>query len=205
MPQPIEFYFDFSSPYGYFAATKIEALAAKYQRSTIWRPMLLGAVFKITGQQPLVTIPLKGSYAQHDLIRSARWFGVPFKLPSKFPVSSTAPGRSENTGPGTLPRLLRRRPRHIQSGSHRQCCRQTRPRQGSRDTGNQRSGSQGATEGRSRCRNRTRHLRFTVHHRRRRTVLGFGSAGPDRTVAGQGQVVKACYANAGVHTVTRSG
>lgn len=92
--QPIEFYFDFSSPYGYFAAAKIEALAAKYQRSTIWRPMLLGAVFKITGQQPLVTIPLKGSYAQHDLIRSARWFGVPFKLPTKFPVSSTAPCRA---------------------------------------------------------------------------------------------------------------
>lgn len=94
MSQPIEFYFDFSSPYGYFAAAKIEALAAKHQRNTIWRPMLLGAVFKITGQQPLTTIPLKGSYAQHDLIRSARWFGVPFKMPSKFPVSSTAPCRA---------------------------------------------------------------------------------------------------------------
>ena len=95
MPQqPLEFYFDFSSPYGYFAAAKIEALAAKYNRTTVWRPMLLGAVFKITGQQPLTTIPLKGSYAQHDLIRSARWFGVPFKLPTKFPVSSTAPCRA---------------------------------------------------------------------------------------------------------------
>lgn len=94
MSQPIEFYFDFSSPYGYFASTKIETLAAKYGRSTVWRPMLLGAVFKVTGQQPLVTIPLKGSYAQHDLIRSARWFGVPFKLPTKFPVSSTAPCRA---------------------------------------------------------------------------------------------------------------
>lgn len=94
MSQPIEFYFDFSSPYGYFAAAKIEALAAKYGRTTTWRPMLLGAVFKVTGQQPLTTIPLKGSYAQHDLIRSARWFGLPFKLPSKFPVSSTAPCRA---------------------------------------------------------------------------------------------------------------
>ncbi len=94
MTQPIDFYFDFSSPYGYFAAAKIDALAAKYDRATIWRPILLGAVFKITGQQPLTTIPMKGSYAQHDLLRSARWFSVPFKFPGKFPVATTAACRA---------------------------------------------------------------------------------------------------------------
>jgi 2-hydroxychromene-2-carboxylate isomerase len=94
MAQPIDFYFDFSSPYGYFASTKIEELAAKYARTVTWRPILLGAVFKLTGQQPLPTIPLKGSYAAHDLARSARLFEVPFKLPTKFPVSGTAPSRA---------------------------------------------------------------------------------------------------------------
>lgn len=94
MAQPIDFYFDFSSPYGYFASAKINELAAKHGRSVIWRPILLGAVFKITGQQPLPTIPLKGSYASHDLVRSARLFGVPYKTPSKFPVSGTAPSRA---------------------------------------------------------------------------------------------------------------
>ena len=94
MIQPIDFYFDFSSPYGYFAAAKIDALAAKYDRATVWRPILLGAIFKVTGQQPLTTIPMKGSYALHDLTRSARWFGTPFKMPSRFPVSSTAPCRA---------------------------------------------------------------------------------------------------------------
>ena len=94
MINPIDFYFDFSSPYGYFASAKIEALAAKYGRSAVWRPILLGAVFKITGQQPLPTIPLKGSYASHDLARSARLFGVPYKMPEKFPVSGTAPSRA---------------------------------------------------------------------------------------------------------------
>lgn len=94
MAQPIDFYFDFSSPYGYFAGAKINELAAKHGRSVIWRPILLGAVFKITGQQPLPTIPLKGSYASHDLVRSARLFGVPYKTPSKFPVSGTAPSRA---------------------------------------------------------------------------------------------------------------
>ena len=64
MANPIDFYFDFSSPYGYLASTKIEEIAAKRGRSVTWRPVLLGAVFKITGGQPLPTVPLKGSYVQ---------------------------------------------------------------------------------------------------------------------------------------------
>ena len=94
MANPIDFYFDFSSPYGYFAAAKIDELAAKHGRTATWRPILLGAVFKITGGQPLPTIPLKGSYAAHDLARSARLLNVPFKMPTKFPVSGTAPSRA---------------------------------------------------------------------------------------------------------------
>lgn len=94
MANSIDFYFDFSSPYGYFASTRIDELAAKHDRGVIWRPILLGAVFKITGQQPLPTIPLKGSYAKHDLARSARLFGVPYKSPTKFPIAGQAPSRA---------------------------------------------------------------------------------------------------------------
>lgn len=94
MANPIDFYFDFSSPYGYFASTKIDDIAAKHGRGVVWRPILLGAVFKITGQQPLPTIPLKGSYTAHDLARSARLLKVPFKLPTKFPIAGQAPSRA---------------------------------------------------------------------------------------------------------------
>jgi len=94
MANPIDFYFDFSSPYGYFASAKIDDLAAKHGRTVTWRPILLGAVFKITGGQPLPTIPLKGSYSAHDLARSARLFKVPFKLPTKFPIGTIAPARA---------------------------------------------------------------------------------------------------------------
>ncbi|NBR28932.1 MAG: 2-hydroxychromene-2-carboxylate isomerase, partial [Betaproteobacteria bacterium] len=52
MAQPIDFYFDYSSPYGYIAALKIDDLAARYGRSVIWKPILLGAVFKVTGGKP---------------------------------------------------------------------------------------------------------------------------------------------------------
>lgn len=94
MANPIDFYFDFSSPYGYLASTKIDELAAKHGRAVSWRPILLGAVFKITGGQPLATIPLKNSYSAHDMARSARLLNVPFKLPTKFPVAGQAPSRA---------------------------------------------------------------------------------------------------------------
>jgi 2-hydroxychromene-2-carboxylate isomerase len=94
MADPIDFYFDFSSPYGYFAAAKIDAIGAKHGRDVTWRPMLLGAVFKMNGQQPLPNIPLKGSYAKHDMLRSARWLEVPFRIPTKFPIGTIAPCRA---------------------------------------------------------------------------------------------------------------
>ena len=94
MANPIDFYFDFSSPYGYLASTRIDALAAKHGRSVVWRPHLLGAEFKINDQLPLASIPLKSDYAARDLARSARLLKVPFKLPTKFPVGATAPSRA---------------------------------------------------------------------------------------------------------------
>ena len=94
MSEPIDFYFDFSSPYGYFAAGKIDDIAARHRRSVTWRPILLGAVFKVTKQHPLPTIPLKGDYTRRDLGRCARLLGLPFREPSKFPIASTAACRA---------------------------------------------------------------------------------------------------------------
>jgi 2-hydroxychromene-2-carboxylate isomerase len=106
---PIDFYFDFSSPYGYFAASKIEDIAARHGRTVTWRPILLGAVFKVTGQQPLPTIPLKGDYAKHDLERTAKLLNLPFRLPTKFPIPTTSPARAfyhlNNRDPALAKRL----------------------------------------------------------------------------------------------------
>jgi 2-hydroxychromene-2-carboxylate isomerase len=94
MAAPIDFYFDFSSPYGYLAAQKIDALAAKYGRTVDWHPMLLGVVFKQTGMAPLTGIPLKGEYSKRDFARSARYHGIAgFRMPSRFPIASQAPAR----------------------------------------------------------------------------------------------------------------
>ena len=93
MSQSIDFYFDFSSPYGYMAAQKIDALATQYDRTVDWRPMLLGVVFKQTGMAPLTQIPIKGDYSRRDFERSARFHGVPFRMPTVFPIASQAPSR----------------------------------------------------------------------------------------------------------------
>jgi len=94
MPAPVEFYFDFSSPYGYLASEKIEALAAKHGRTVNWHPILLGAVFKQTGAVPLLQIPLKGDYSRRDMHRSAAFHGVrEFRVPSRFPIPSQAAAR----------------------------------------------------------------------------------------------------------------
>ncbi len=94
MANAIDFYFDYSSPYGYFAAMKIDAFAARHGRGVNWKPILLGAVFKVTGGQPLPTLPLKGTYALRDIARSARFHGIDYKQPTKFPIASQAPSRA---------------------------------------------------------------------------------------------------------------
>jgi len=94
MPATIDFYFDFSSPYGYLASEKVEAMAARHGRSVDWHPVLLGIIFKQTGAAPLTMVPLKGDYSRRDMLRSARFHGVSdFRMPSKFPIPSQAPAR----------------------------------------------------------------------------------------------------------------
>lgn len=94
MSQPIEFYFDFSSPYGYLAACEIDALAERNGRNVDWRPYLMGAVMKITGRRPLVENELVAKYTGNDLARTARRIGVPFVLPNPFPVATIAACRA---------------------------------------------------------------------------------------------------------------
>jgi len=110
MHEPIDFYFDFSSPYGYLASCKIDELAEKHGREVNWRPVLLGAIFKTTGGAPLTQIPLKGDYSKRDFARSARFHGVTdFNMPSVFPIASQAPARillwAKAQDPALVPRI----------------------------------------------------------------------------------------------------
>jgi 2-hydroxychromene-2-carboxylate isomerase len=86
--RPIDFYFDFSSPYAYIASEWIEALAARHGRTVSWRAMLLGATFLATELKANVSYPLKREYVMVDFERSARFAGVPLTLPQTFPIST---------------------------------------------------------------------------------------------------------------------
>ncbi|MFL9923849.1 2-hydroxychromene-2-carboxylate isomerase [Herbaspirillum lusitanum] len=94
MKAPIDFYFDFSSPYGYFGSLEIDKLAARYERQVNWHPVLLGPVFKAVGTAPLVTIPMKGDYSRHDMQRTARFHNMLFTPPSNFPIGSQVAARA---------------------------------------------------------------------------------------------------------------
>jgi len=95
MSGPIEFYFDFLSPYGYLAATKIDDLAEKYKRQVIWRPFLLGVtVVKVMGLRPVMETPLKADYVRQDLPRMAKLLGVPLNLSTNGPTNSRAAARA---------------------------------------------------------------------------------------------------------------
>ena len=91
---PVDFYFEFSSPYGYIASQLAEDLEKRIGRPLRWRPFLLGPVFKLTGQPPLVEIPMKGEYSKRDFLRSAKLHKVPYKHPGKFPIGTVAAMRA---------------------------------------------------------------------------------------------------------------
>ena len=90
----IDFYFEFSSPYGYIASQLADDFEKRVGRPLRWRPFLLGPVFRITGQPPLVEIPMKGEYSKRDFLRSARMHKVPYKHPAKFPIGTVAAMRA---------------------------------------------------------------------------------------------------------------
>lgn len=94
MAATLDFYFEFSSPYGYMAATQIEKLAEETGLALRWHPILLGPMFKAMGSAPLTQIPLKGDYALRDFKRSASLAGIPYSQPEPFPIATVAAARA---------------------------------------------------------------------------------------------------------------
>lgn len=88
MSKSVEFFFDLGSPTTYLAYTQLPALCAQTHSELIYRPMLLGGVFKATGNASPVTVPAKGAYMFKDLNRFAERYGVAFKLSPHFPINT---------------------------------------------------------------------------------------------------------------------
>jgi 2-hydroxychromene-2-carboxylate isomerase len=84
----IEFWFDFGSPTTYLAHTQMPRLAADSGARIDYVPMLLGGVFKATGNQSPVMVPAKGRWMGTDLVRFARRYRVPFTFNPHFPINT---------------------------------------------------------------------------------------------------------------------
>jgi 2-hydroxychromene-2-carboxylate isomerase len=96
MTPVICFYFDIISPYGYFAAERIGALAERCGARIDWRPFHMRQVNaeELGVTAPLFMQPLKGPYFAQDVPRMARWFDLPFAPPPIAEVSSVAVHRA---------------------------------------------------------------------------------------------------------------
>lgn len=84
----IEFFYDYASTYSYLAHREIEQLAARHDAELVFRPMVLGFVFKATGNSMPAAVPAKAAYMVQDVGRWVRHYGMPFRMPSVFPVNT---------------------------------------------------------------------------------------------------------------------
>ncbi len=89
-----EFYFDIHSPYSYLASTQLPALERRVGQRAVWKPMLLGGVFKSTGNRSPATLPAKARYTWIDVQRWAIRYNVPVHFPGWFPGNSLLPLRA---------------------------------------------------------------------------------------------------------------
>ncbi len=88
MARELEFFFDYGSPFSYLADTQLKGLAERTGARVIYRPMLLGGVFKETGNSSPISIEAKRKYMTADLARWARHYGVPALQNPHFPINT---------------------------------------------------------------------------------------------------------------------
>ena len=90
MSEQVEFYYDYGSPTTYLAWTQLPAICERYGAELIYRPMLLGGVFKATGNTTPVRIKAKGAWMFADIARHAAHYGVPFEMNPHFIINTLA-------------------------------------------------------------------------------------------------------------------
>jgi 2-hydroxychromene-2-carboxylate isomerase len=88
MTKTVEFFFDVGSPTAYLASTQIQKLASDVGATLVYRPMLLGGVFKATGNSSPVTVPAKGKWMFSDMSLWAKRYGVTLKMNPFFPINT---------------------------------------------------------------------------------------------------------------------
>src|SRR5271157_4601029 len=95
-PSPeIEFWFEFGSNYSYLSVMRIEDEARRRGVRIVWKPFLLGPIFRGLGfeNSPFVLQKEKGAYVWRDMARQCRKYGLRWTQPSTFPRLGVLPLR----------------------------------------------------------------------------------------------------------------
>ena len=84
----VEFYFDLGSPYSYLAYYRLLQIAEQQEIQIVYKPILLGGVFKATGNRSPIEIPVKGVYSILDIQRWAEYYQIPMQMNPHFPMNT---------------------------------------------------------------------------------------------------------------------
>lgn len=88
MSKTLEFFFDFGSPTTYLAWTQLPKLCAEHEATLVYKPLLLGGVFKAAGNSSPVMVPAKANYMLVELARFAKRYGVELAFNPHFPINT---------------------------------------------------------------------------------------------------------------------
>lgn len=84
----VEFYFDLGSPYSYLAYYRLLQIADLQKIQIVYKPILLGGIFKATGNRSPIEIPAKGVHSMLDMQRWAEYYQVPMQMNPHFPINT---------------------------------------------------------------------------------------------------------------------
>lgn len=80
----VRIFFDYNSPYSYFASLLIEEVCGKHGAELSWEPFVIGGIFQADGTSPPHAIPKRASYMFRDLINLAEYHGLPYRPRTDF-------------------------------------------------------------------------------------------------------------------------
>lgn len=106
----VRFFHDFASPFSYLASTQIERIARRHGATVEYVPILLGALFRDIGTPDVPMFAMNAprqAYVTKDLSDWSRWWGVPFRFPSNFPIRTVQPLRAALVAPEVTQALYR--------------------------------------------------------------------------------------------------
>lgn len=88
MSKQVEFYFDYGSPTTYLAWTQLPTICEVRGAELVYKPILLGGIFKAAGNNTPVAVQAKGAWMLDDMARFAKRYGVPFVMNPYFIINT---------------------------------------------------------------------------------------------------------------------